>query len=809
MSRRLLLIVSAVLALAAGVYFMPRVNPYFAARVKLSRQAAQSVVEASLKQQDLDAAGFLHDAIFLYDGSGLDYLMETFGVAPVLKAGQENRLPLCWWQFDYYRNVPKDQQRETIQVRVSPSGKLLAFNHVLPDSAAGDSLSADVALTLVQSKLQTWPDVRFADFKLEQSSSFQRAKRTDHKLVFVRNGAELGKGSEILEAWVAGARVSGVFRWFRDPSDFLRTSGVVSSSNILINTVSVGVYIALLFASLIAFLRKYHEGEIGVKTGLWLGGIVFFTLILQTINIWDRLAFGTNFGAVSQLYNKLILAGVQIFFGYNFIALMTLASWTVGEQFLRADRPKLLSGVDSLFNRQFITRNIGREVPVGFGFGLIIFGAIQLMNYGLIHGLGALPRLSEGASAGFDTVLPFGGMLVGMVMTVLFDELVFRLFLITSLRRLMKSTPLAIVLAALAYGFFLIFFNDTYGFRPSYLSLIPSVTIGLVLGFVFWRYGLLASMAASVVWTVANQIGPLLGSPAPFFLGNALAGIVALGGVLVVGLIGGWRGKEFAYTPEGEPAHIRRIKERVRLQKELEIARRVQLGLLPKIQPKVNGFDIAGSCIPALEVGGDYFDFVHLKGDNLGIAIGDVSGKGVPAAIYMTLTKGILQSYAEEELSPKQVLTKVNHLMYRTIERSWYVSMFYAVLDPRRRLLRFARAGHNPAIVFRSGESGSRFLQTAGIGLGLEVGEIFTKTLVEGELQLSPGDTLILYTDGFTEAMNSQLEEFGDRRFLDLLHRHNDGSAEQLVQHAFAEARDFAGEHPQHDDMTIVVLKAK
>jgi sigma-B regulation protein RsbU (phosphoserine phosphatase) len=146
--------------------------------------------------------------------------------------------------------------------------------------------------------------------------------------------------------------------------------------------------------------------------------------------------------------------------------------------------------------------------------------------------------------------------------------------------------------------------------------------------------------------------------------------------------------------------------------------------------------------------------------------------------------------------------------MYRSIERSWYVSMFYAVLDSKRRLLKFARAGHNPAIVFSSGASETRLLQTAGIGLGLEKGDIFTKTLVEGELQLAPGDTLVFYTDGFTEAMNRDLEEFGTERFLDLLHRNDNGSAEQLVQHAFDEVRQFAGDHPQHDDMTIVVLKA-
>lgn len=808
MSRSLVLSILAITGVAVGAYWMPQVNPYFASRPQITRGQARVVVDEVLKLQNFDASDFYNDAIFIYDYSGLDYLMGAFGVKPVIDMGREERLPLSYWQFDFYRNVPKDQQQETFRVRVSPSGKLFGFMHALPDSAAGDTLSAEAALQMAQRSLQSWPGLQVADFKLEQSSSTKKVKRTDHKLVFARTHASLGEGTEVLEVHVAGAQLAGVIHWFRDPQNFVAASGVVGPTSLIINTISVVVYVVLLFVALVAFLRKYHEGEIGVKTGLWLGGLVFFALLVFTFNIWERMGYGMGLGPISPLYTKLIAAALQILFGYILMTLMVLSTWTVGEQFVRADRPRLLSGVESVFNRRWITKNIGRELPVGFAFGLMIFGLTQFLIHVMIHNFGALPRLSYNSISAFEGYLPFLGIAIFMLLTALFDELVFRLFLISSLRRMLKSAVVAIIVAGVLYGFFLVFFSDTYGFRPVSFSLVPSIAFGLLQGIIFWRYGLLASMTSGAVVSALNQIGPLLGSQSPFFTGSAIAGIALLLGVLVVGLVGAWRGKEFEYTPEAEPAHIRRIKERVRLQKELEIARRVQLGLLPKMQPKVAGYDIAGSCLPALEVGGDYFDFVDLHDGNLGIAVGDVSGKGVPAAIYMTLTKGILQSHAEEELSPKQVLSKVNHLMYRTIERSWFVSMFYAVLDSRRRLLRFARAGHNPAIVFRSGESEARLLQTAGIGLGLEIGEIFTKTLVEGELQLSAGDTLVFYTDGFTEAMNSQLEEFGDKRFLDLLHRYSNGSAEQLVQRAFAEVRDFAGDHPQHDDMTMVVLKA-
>ncbi len=354
-----------------------------------------------------------------------------------------------------------------------------------------------------------------------------------------------------------------------------------------------------------------------------------------------------------------------------------------------------------------------------------------------------------------------------------------------------------------------IFFSNSHIFWPSYWSLLPYFFIALLQGFIFWRYGLIAAVCSNIVMQIMPVMIPLFSSAAFEYQMTAYLFGVFILGMLVLGFTGLKKGKFIIFARNEEPAHIRRIKEQTRMQKELEIAKKVQLGLLPKEKPQRKGFDIAGVSYPALEVGGDYFDFIGLDNGNLGIAIGDVSGKGVPAAIYMTLTKGILQSHAEHDLSPKHVLSKVNSLMYRTIEKSWYVSMFYAVLEVETKKLRFSRAGHNPAIVFHTDGSEPQMLQPAGIGLGLEYGDIFTQTLVESEIQLTPGTTLVFYTDGFTEAMNADGEEFGEDRFLEILSTYKNGSAEGLLQHALTEINKFVDGFPQHDDMTMVVLKVQ
>ncbi len=155
------------------------------------------------------------------------------------------------------------------------------------------------------------------------------------------------------------------------------------------------------------------------------------------------------------------------------------------------------------------------------------------------------------------------------------------------------------------------------------------------------------------------------------------------------------------------------------------------------------------------------------------------------------------------------VLSKVNRLLYRNIEKNSFVSMFYAILDIENYTLTFARAGHNPGIMINNKDGNSSFLSTDGIALGLEEGLVFEQTLQEQVIKLIPGTTLVFYTDGFTEAMNSKHEEFGDEAFLELIAQNYHLSADDLINKLLENVQKYAGSHPQHDDMTAVILKVK
>lgn len=799
--------VSAIAFLLIGIYLMPRINPYFAGVPQISRSEAKQIVGDFIQEHRFNVSGFFVDPYFAYDQSGLDYLMRTNGVEQTIEMARKEELPLSSWRFFYHRNTPRGTQEETYEFRVSPSGRMQGFLHRLPDSTSGGNLSAEEAIAIAQNFMRTWPEADLNEFTLDQTISDKKAGRTDFRLIYKKQHRSFGEGTEAFSVGIAGEKVVWVIHYFQDPADFATASGVAGTLNVSLNVVSVIVYILLTILLIAVFLKRYHAGEIGVRQGFKAGVLLIIFLFLFTVNMWGAFARGVGLGPISYLQTKLIMLGLQLVTAWVFMAINVMSGWNVGFYETRKLKPRLLSGIDSILQKRWLTRNIGREVPIGFVYGTIIFGSVQLIIFSLINVFGVVPRLGLENAAFFSMYVPVIGVFGSVTLSVLFGEVVFSLFLVTFLVRKLKSPTAAILITGFTFAVFSLFFNDTYSLWPAYISLLPMFFIGTLQAFVFWRYGLLAAFTSAGLFTAYSIVGPMLASEHPFFIGNAIIVIAIFLALLGLGLASLMKGKLVEFAVEEEPEHIRKIKEQTRLQKELEIARRVQLGLLPKEQPRLIGFDISGICIPAQEVGGDYFDFITLGNGDLGIAVGDVSGKGVPAAIYMTLTKGILQSHAESTLSPKHVLSKVNNLMYRTIERSWYVSMFYAVLNSSKKTLIYARAGHNPAIMLNKQRGKPQLLQTAGIGLGLDVGEIFTKTLVEGELKLEPGDTLVFYTDGFTEAMNDKGEEFGEARFLDILNSEENGTAEGLLKKTISTIRDFAGNAPQHDDMTMVVLK--
>lgn len=248
------------------------------------------------------------------------------------------------------------------------------------------------------------------------------------------------------------------------------------------------------------------------------------------------------------------------------------------------------------------------------------------------------------------------------------------------------------------------------------------------------------------------------------------------------------------------------LREQERIQRELEIAREVQQKLLPDRMPQIDGFQIDGICQSAQEVGGDYFDFFPLADGRLGVVIADVCGKGTSASFYMAEIKGMMLQLTSLIYSPKKLLVRLNEKLYETLDRHIFVTMIYGVLDIPDRKFTFARAGHNSLL--RIGVNGNtRFFTPSGIGLGLDRGLLFEKQLEEIQMPLNRNDALLLYTDGVSETMNRQKEEFGEDRLLQVAGQGLHRSASEIRRHIETALEEFRDEMPLSDDLTLVILK--
>ena len=250
------------------------------------------------------------------------------------------------------------------------------------------------------------------------------------------------------------------------------------------------------------------------------------------------------------------------------------------------------------------------------------------------------------------------------------------------------------------------------------------------------------------------------------------------------------------------------IAARERLNRELEIAREVQQGLFPQVLPKVDRLDFAGYCRPAYGVGGDYYDFIALNDHALGIAIGDVSGKGIGAALTMATLQASLRGQTIKQCETiSETIRNVNKLVYEASSSSRYATFFYAEYEPETHRLRYVNAGHNAPMLYRrdGSEKGVRRLDEGGTVVGLFPEAPYE----EAQVQVQPGDILIAFTDGVTEALNAIEQEFGEERLLEALRATDARSAADMISSMLALVDAFTAGAPQHDDITLVVVRVQ
>jgi serine phosphatase RsbU (regulator of sigma subunit) len=244
-----------------------------------------------------------------------------------------------------------------------------------------------------------------------------------------------------------------------------------------------------------------------------------------------------------------------------------------------------------------------------------------------------------------------------------------------------------------------------------------------------------------------------------------------------------------------------------KIEEELKIAKNIQKALIPKSNIDFSGLDISGLTEPAKEVGGDFFDYFKLENNKILVTIADVSGKGVPASLYMTKLQALIRFASKLFKTPKSILNEVNKQIFKKLEKNFFVTTNLALFDLVSRKMKLARAGHNPVLFFR--DNSCELLKSKGIGLGLDNELTFNKNLEEIEIEFKTNDLFVFYTDGLNESMNSNKEEFGINRIIDTIIKNLDKDSKNIQKELMKEISIHRANAEQNDDISLVIIKIK
>ncbi len=250
-----------------------------------------------------------------------------------------------------------------------------------------------------------------------------------------------------------------------------------------------------------------------------------------------------------------------------------------------------------------------------------------------------------------------------------------------------------------------------------------------------------------------------------------------------------------------------KIEDGKRIQQELEFARKIQLNSLPQKQPTIKNLDLTALSIPALEVGGDFYDYLYKSDDEITLVIGDVSGKGTSAALYMSKVQGIIRTLYQFDLSPKEILIKTNQLISENINKGSFISSSIVQINSLTGECNYARAGHLPLYLYKSKEQQIEKLVPKGLVLGMGKLDLFNNNLEEMKFNICENDIILLVTDGIIEARNNKNEEFDEDKLLKVFEENVNNDVNEIRHNLIQSIQNFSQNVNQFDDLTVLIVR--
>ncbi len=487
-----MLIILSVVGLIIYLIYFPTIYSINSINAKLSRSEIIEKAENYLIAKNFHLKGFNKNLVFKQNSAVIHYLHKIHGLTEYNKIIQQKLVHTNYWRIYYYLNLPRNIQQESFQISVSMSGAIIHFSHNISDTLEGANMSSDKAQQLCEEFLLKEINLDLTKYSLEKSSAKKLKNRTDHYFTWVENNSQFKDAKFTIQVNVKGDEVSGYNHFLEIPTvdskKFQETETAISSISIISLLFS---YIILILIAVI-FLKKYHQGEIGVKHGLIFFLIVLVLGIIHTVNsvgIWSQ---NTSIGSMPYSQVNMFMMLILIVFVDLFVALTVFTGWSVGESYAREGWSGKLTAIDTFLNGRIFTLNSAYSIVRGYLSAFILLGFFMVFS---IFGIKWLNGWTSVASSleSLDKPVIFLFPLLGGLIAGITDEIVFRLFFITYLKRITRTVVFALIFTAIIF-----MVKAPYvSLYPMSLNIFYQFCFGLILGYLFIKYDILTTIIAT------------------------------------------------------------------------------------------------------------------------------------------------------------------------------------------------------------------------------------------------------------------------------------------------------------------------
>ncbi len=782
---------------ALCLWAFPRAFPFFPDDWRIDREAAREIA-----LERLGSLGELPQDPFVVarmdDDAALEYrLLQALQSADAASARTSDlRHRVLAWEITVY--PPGASPRDwTHQARLAFDGQVLSLRRGFKAEAAGQAISEEEALRRAD-RLLDEQGIERAHLEPPTVRRKDLEKRTDLVVRYSDRVKPLGDRLRTgIDVHFAGDELAG-FSLFNEDPNAEQVTALLQPITLYSQFAFFSIFLVL---PLVApfFLKRYHEGEIGVQRGLQIAALSLGASVLLMALVAAGSTQGQFWGALSRQQVAWIWGGQMIVIFFLPMSIASFLSWSVGESLCRERWGRKLAAFDALFQRAFDNRTVAFSALRGYAAGFALAGLTFLALLPLARWGTYAPISFQFGPFWNHSRYPALALVLFLLVFSLYMTLFGRLFLLPLLvRRLGRVIGGAIAALATSFVFFAPVITLPLG------SGIPIwILSSAALVVLFFATDLLTTLIASFTSAAVVSLYPFVHAVSPGVQLQGWLGLLAGAVPLLLSARHLLSTKTFLYRYEDVPPHVRRIAERERQRVELETARNIQSSILPQLPAQLSGVELAHTYLPATEVGGDFYDVLALEDGRLAVAVGDVAGHGVSSGLVMSMAKSALAVQVTFDPTVVAVFRTLNRMVFQSARKRLLATLCYAVVDPRRREMHFASAGHLfPYRVSRDGKV--EVLESVAYPLGVRE----TIEIDPHVARLQAGDLIFLCSDGVVEARREHSDEsFGFERLEKVLSELAGYGAVFVRDRVLAALESFTGGAEREDDLTVLVLK--